>query len=137
MNQDQFNGTISASGCKQFVKISTIILFLLYAAIAIAESGNVNAYKGKFSGEWSGEVSGVPVNGIFSVSILDEGKVAGSFSGFEEGTISGTVSADGLINAKGSAGLSEWTGKVSVAEEKLSGSGSWKGYGGGGTWSSK
>jgi len=137
MNQGEFNGTISASGCKQFLKISTIILFLLYAAIAIAESGNVNAYKGNFSGEWSGEVSGVPVNGIFSVSILDEGKVAGSFSGFEEGTISGTVSADGLINAKGSAGLSEWTGKVSVAEEKLSGSGSWKGYGGGGTWSSK
>jgi len=137
MNQRGFKKMLCISGRKQFVKISTIILFLLYAAIAIAESGNVNAYKGNFSGEWSGEVSGVPVNGIFSVSILDEGKVAGSFSGFEVGAISGTVSADGLINAKGSAGLSEWTGKVSVAEEKLSGSGSWIGYGGGGTWSSK
>jgi len=137
MNQAEFNKRLSVPGRKQFIEISIIILFLFYAAIASAESGNVSAYKGNFSGEWSGEVSGVPVYGIFSVSILDEGKVAGSFSGFEEGTISGTVSADGLINAKGSAGLSEWTGKVSVTEGKLSGSGSWKGYGGGGAWSSK
>jgi len=137
MNQGQFNGTISASGCKQFVKISTIILFLLYAAIASAENENFSVYKGNLLGEWSGEVSGMPVNGTFSVSISDDGKVAGSFSGFEEGTISGTVSASGEIIAQGSAGLGEWIGKIRASNGVLSGSGSWKGYGGGGTWSSK
>ncbi len=39
MNQGEFNGTISTYGCKQFLKLSTIVLFLFYAAIAIAESG--------------------------------------------------------------------------------------------------
>jgi hypothetical protein len=137
MRQAELNKGASASGCKQFIKISTIILFLLYAAIASAENKNVSAYKGKFLGEWSGEASGMPVNGTFSVSISGDGKVAGSFSGFAEGTISGTISASGEITAQGSAGLGEWIGKISVANGVLSGSGSWKGYGGGGTWSSK
>jgi len=137
MKQTEFNERLSASGRKQFVKISIIILFLFYAAIASAESGNVSDYKGNFSGEWSGEASGMPVNGTFSVSISDDGKVAGSFSGFAEGTISGTISASGEIRAQGSAGLGEWIGNIRASSGVLSGSGFWKGYGGGGTWSSK
>ena len=137
MNQDELNEMLGAFGRKQFVKISIIILFLIYAAIASAENGNVSAYKGNVSGKWSGEANGISVNGTFSVSIPDDGKVAGSFSGFVEGTISGTISASGEIRAQGSAGLGEWIGKISVTNGVLSGSGSWKGYGGGGMWSSK
>jgi hypothetical protein len=137
MKQAEFNERPSASANKQFVKISIIILFLFYAAIAVAENGNVSAYKGNFSGEWSGEANGMPVNGTFSVSISDDGKVAGSFSGFVEGTISGTINASGEIKAHGSAGLGEWVGNITSSSGALSGSGSWTGYGGGGTWSSK
>lgn len=137
MNQGEFNGTISTFRRKQFVKLSIIVLFLFYAAIASAENGNVSAYKGNFLGEWNGEASGMPVNGTFPVSISDDGKVAGSFSGFAEGTITGTISASGEIRAQGSAGLGEWIGNLRTANGVLSGSGSWKGYGGGGTWSSK
>lgn len=103
---------------------------------ALAESENASVYQGTLSGDWHGEVMGTAISGTFSITISAEGIVSGTFSGVQSGTITGTVSASGEINAKGSAGLSEWSGRLSISEERLLGSGTWTGYGGGGLWSS-
>jgi hypothetical protein len=79
---------------------------------------------------------GVSVSGTFSISIAADGTVSGSFSGFESGAITGTVSDSGEINAKGSAGFSNWNGQLNSSGGRLSGNGTWTGYGGGGLWSS-
>jgi hypothetical protein len=125
-----------------------IILLVLFSNVVVANSQgaagagavtknkNASAYQGTLSGEWSGDVMGVSVRGTFSISIAADGTVSGSFSGFESGTISGTVSGSGEINAKGSAGFSDWSGQLSVVEGRLSGSGTWTGYGGTGLWNS-
>ncbi len=119
------------------IVLAVVSIFMLFVSVTAANSGNVGVYKGAFSGEWSGEVNGMAVNGIFSVSVSADGEVSGTFSGFVSGTISGAVNASGEIRAQGSAGLGEWIGNLSVSGGRLSGSGEWKGYGGGGTWISK
>lgn len=106
------------------------------AAGTVAEGKSAAAYQGTFSGEWRGDVMGVSVSGTFSITISAEGIVSGTFSGVQSGTITGTISASGEINAKGSAGFSDWSGQLSVVDGRLSGSGTWSGYGGGGLWSS-
>jgi hypothetical protein len=125
-----------------------IILLVLFSNVVVANSQgaadagaatknkNASAYQGTLSGEWHGDVYGVSVRGTFSISIAADGTVSGSFSGFESGTISGTLSSSGYINAKGSAGFSDWSGQLNSSGGRLSGSGSWTGYGGGGLWSS-
>jgi hypothetical protein len=122
---------------EHLIKFIIILLVISFCNVAIAGGESVAGYKGTLTGEWSGEVMGVGVSGTFSISISADGTVSGSFSGFESGTISGTVSASGDINAKGSAGFSEWIGKLNISNGRLSGSGSWKGYGGEGLWRSK
>ena len=106
---------------------------------AKSEKKSAAKYQGTLSGEWQGKISdmGLSLDGTFSITISADGTVSGTFSGFESGTITGTVSPDGEINAEGSAGFSEWKGQIIVAEGRLSGSGTWKGYGGSGTWNSK
>jgi hypothetical protein len=121
---------------KHLIKSIIILLFISFSNVAAADDGSVAVYKGTLSGEWKGEVMSIFLSGTFSIRISAEGVVSGSFSGFESGTISGTVSASGDINAKGSAGFSEWIGKLNIADGRLSGSGSWKGYGGDGLWRS-
>ncbi len=120
-----------------FIASIIILLVISFSNVAIADDGSAAEYKGTMSGEWSGEVMRELISGTFSITISADGTISGTFSGFASGTISGTVSASGNITAKGSAGFSEWIGKLSISEGKLSGSGSWKGYGGEGLWSSK
>ena len=132
---------------KQLFKLVIIILVLFSNVVvansqgaagtgAVTKNKNASAYQGTFSGDWHGDVMGVSVRGTFSISIAADGTVSGSFSGFESGTISGTVSGSGNISAKGSAGFSDWSGQLNSSGGRLSGSGSWTGYGGGGLWSS-
>lgn len=102
----------------------------------VAEGKSAVVYQGTLSGDWHGEVMGVPVRGTFSISIAADGTVSGTYSGFESGTIFGTVSSSGYINAKGSAGISDWSGQLNSSGGRLSGNGTWSGYGGGGLWSS-
>jgi hypothetical protein len=102
----------------------------------VAEGKSAVVYQGTLSGDWHGEVMSVSVSGRFSISIAADGTVSGTYSGFQSGTITGTISASGEINAKGSAGFSDWSGQLSVVDGRLSGSGTWSGYGGGGLWSS-
>ena len=122
---------------KHLIKSIIILFFISLNNVAIADGGSASAYKGTITGEWSGEVMREPVSGTFSMTISTDGTISGTFSGFQSGTISGTVSAGGNVNAKGSAGFSEWTGKIKLSNAHLSGSGSWKGYGGEGLWISK
>jgi hypothetical protein len=77
------------------------------------------------------------VDGTFSITISAEGIVSGTFSGLQSGTITGTISDSGEINAKGSAGFSDWRGQLSIVDGRLSGSGTWIGYGGTGSWITK
>jgi len=128
---------------KYLFKLVIILLVLFSNAVAAdtpsatkTANKSVAAYQGTFSGEWSGEVMRNTVNGTFSITISAEGIVSGTFSGVQSDTITGTVSASGEINAKGSAGFSDWSGKLSLVDGRLSGSGTWSGYGGGGLWSS-
>jgi hypothetical protein len=136
MNKLGIDKIFRLASIENFIK-SVIILFVIsFCNVAIADSGSVSVYQGILSGDWHGEVMGVPVRGTFSISIAADGTLSGSFSGYESGTISGMVSSSGNINAKGSAGISEWRGQINFSEGYLSGNGTWKGYGGGGSWSS-
>ena len=97
-------------------------------------------YQGTFSGEWSGEVTlgeTRPMNGVFTITISADGTVSGTFSGLMNGNITGKVTPSGEINAKGSAGLSDWKGQFKIENGRLSASGTWEGYGGGGSWKTK
>ncbi len=122
--------------------IYMIILFvLLINNYALAASPNspgasriASAYQGTLAGDWSGEVMGNAINGTFTIKIAADGTVLGTFSGITSGTISGNINASGEINAKGSAGFSEWSGQVKSTDGHLSGSGTWTGYGGSGSW---
>jgi len=125
--------------------IFVLILFLLFGNIVAAdaqspaksEDKNTAKYQGTVSGEWSGGTSGVTVDGTFSLNISAAGDISGTFSGFESGTITGALSPSGKINAKGSAGFSDWSGQLSIEDGRLSGSGTWEGYGSTGSWKIK
>jgi hypothetical protein len=122
-----------------------MILFLLFGNFVAADTQitakskdkNTAKYQGTVSGEWSGGTMGVNVEGTFSLSISADGTITGTFSGFESGNITGTLSPSGEINAKGSAGFSDWSGQLSIEDGRLSGSGTWEGYGSTGSWKSK
>jgi hypothetical protein len=120
-----------------------IFIFLSGSAFGADASNNDKTatkdkikYQGTVSGKWSGESMGVVVNGTFSINISADGIVSGTFSGIQSGTITGTVSSSGEINAKGSAGITEWKGQASISDGRIEGSGTWTGYGGiTGSWS--
>ncbi|HON59730.1 MAG TPA: hypothetical protein P5040_07680 [Smithella sp.] len=125
------------------VAIMTLFLFVSFTAEAAqgrgkSENTGTAEYQGTISGQWSGSVSmsseTISVSGAFSVTISEDGHVLGTYTGVQSGTITGTVNSRGEINAKGSAGISEWSGKLSVENGRLSGSGTWEGFGGGGSW---
>lgn len=94
-----------------------------------------SAYQGSMSGGWSGSVDGMHVSGSFTINIAPCGTVSGSYSGDESGSISGSVSGTGVLSARGSAGGATWSGQINSSGGRLSGGGSWSGYGGGGSWS--
>jgi hypothetical protein len=100
----------------------------------VAASEIVSAYQGTLSGDWSGEISGYYVSGSFTINISAGGTVEGSYSGTQSDSISGSVTDSGNFNAQGSAGLCNWGGQIKSLEGRLSGSGTWTGYGGGGSW---
>jgi len=126
-----------------------IIMFFLLSNLVVAdaqnkaksEDKNIAKYQGTLSGEWDGQVSvanhSATVSGTFSITISADGKVSGTYSGLQSGTITGTINNKGELNAEGSAGISDWSGQLSVEDGRLSGSGTWQGYGGGGLWKSK
>ncbi len=136
MNKLRINKIFKLAGIEYLVKSILILLVIFFSNVAVADGGSAAVYKGTLSGEWHGDVYGVSVRGTFSISIAADGTVSGSFSGFESGTIFGTVSDSGNISAKGSAGFSDWSGQLNFSGGRLSGNGSWTGYGGNGLWSS-
>ncbi len=97
-------------------------------------SGSVSTYQGTLAGEWRGEINGFYVSGSFAVNISADGTVEGSYSGTQSDSISGSVTDGGNLNAQGSAGLCNWNGRIKSMDGRLSGSGTWTGYGGGGSW---
>jgi hypothetical protein len=90
-----------------------------------------SVYQGTLTGYWTGELMGLGVSGSFTAVIAADGKVSGTYEGIESGTITGT----GFINAKGSAYIHGWTGQVNSINGRLSGKGTWTGYGITGSWS--
>ncbi len=136
MNKLGIDKIFKLASIEHVIKSIIILLVISFSNVAVAEGGSAAVYKGALSGDWHGEVMGVSVRGTFSISISADGTVSGTYSGFESGTISGTVSSSGYINAKGSAGISNWSGQINFLEGRLSGNGTWSGYGGGGLWSS-
>lgn len=125
------------------ILIFLVFLFLSGSAFGADEKSNTDKdtttatkLQGTLSGKWKGELMGEVVTGTFSVTITAQGTISGTFSGPQSGTITGTIGADGEIEAKGSAGISDWSGKASLINGRLSGSGTWTGYGGvTGSWS--
>jgi|GEM_PF-1087711 len=129
--------------CFVGVAATLLLLFVHFTALKTqarepSENKGVAQYEGTISGQWSGSVSvaghAVDVSGSFSATISADGQVHGTYTGLESGSITGTIDASGEINAKGSAGISEWSGKLNVEKGRLSGSGHWEGFGGGGSW---
>jgi hypothetical protein len=121
-----------------------LILFLLLGNLVTADAQstanskdkNKAKYQGTISGEWSGKAN-ISVDGTFSVTIAANGAVSGTFSGFfKSGTITGTVSPVGELHTKVSSGI-DFIGQLSVENGRLSGSGTWEGFGGAGSWKSK
>jgi hypothetical protein len=104
------------------------------AAGKVSASGIASAYQGTLSGEWSGESMGHYFSGSFTINIFADGTVKGSYSGFRSDSISGSVTASGNFNAEGSAGNCTWSGQIKSTEGRLSGSGTWTGFGGDGSW---
>ncbi len=129
--------------CFVGVAAALLLLFVHFTALKTqaketSENKGIAQYEGTISGQWSGSISmsshTIDVRGTFSATISADGQVHGTYTGLESGTITGTIDASGEINAKGSAGISEWSGKLSVEKGRLSGSGNWEGFGGGGSW---
>jgi hypothetical protein len=127
---------------KNLIGCTIILLIISFSSFIFADSQittkdkGTEAYKGTLTGEWSGEVMGAAVSGTFTVDISSAGKVTGTYSGFQSGTITGTISTTGQINAKGSAGISEWDGQLKSSNSRLSGTGTWTGYNVTGSWKS-
>jgi hypothetical protein len=127
---------------KSLIGIVTLLLILFCSNYIFADpqpvdkDNSVAIYKGTLTGEWNGEIMGIAVSGNFTVDISSAGKVTGTYSGFQSGTITGSVSDSGQINAKGSAGVSDWDGQLNSMSGRLSGTGTWKGYNITGSWHS-
>ncbi|OGP91056.1 MAG: hypothetical protein A2031_09080 [Deltaproteobacteria bacterium RBG_19FT_COMBO_43_11] len=124
---------------KHLIKAIIILLVISFSNVAIADGGNAAIYKGTLTGEWSGEIMGTYFSGTFFMNISADGTISGSYTieRVEAGTISGKINASGDFNAKGSADITEWSGKINISSGLLSGSGNWKCGNGGGTWNSK
>ena len=103
-------------------------------SVKVATSEIASAYQGTLSGEWSGEIQEFYASGSFTVNISADGTVEGSYSGTQSDSISGSVTDSGNFNAQGSTGLCNWSGQIKSSEGSLSGSGTWTGYDGGGSW---
>ena len=112
----------------------SILFVIIFSGITMAAGGGECIYKGTLRGEYNGDVMGQAVRGTFTINISADGTVTGSFTGYDQGAITGSVSDTGALNARGQAGIAEWTGKLSISEGRLSGKGSWKGFNGGGLW---
>jgi hypothetical protein len=126
----------SLISCAIIILIISFSNFILADAQPTAKDKGTADYKGTLSGDWSGEVMGSLERGTFAVNISSDGRVTGTYSGIQSGTITGAVSDSGQINAKGSAGISEWDGQLKSSNGRLSGTGTWTGYNVTGSWNS-
>jgi hypothetical protein len=139
ITEKKFNLTIIMRFIKYF-----IILFLLFSNLVAADAQrtanskdkNTAKYQGTISGEWSGQIMSQQVDGTLSLTIAANGTVSGTFSGFKSGTIAGTVSSSGELHTSDSSGIN-FSGHLSIADRRLSGNGTWEGFGGTGSWKSK
>ena len=91
-------------------------------------------YQGSLTGYWSGVVMTMEARGTFTAVISADCKVSGTYEGFESGTITGTVTNTGYINASGTAYVHSWKGQVNRVNGRLSGDGVWTGMGVTGSW---
>jgi len=85
-------------------------------------------FKGTISGSWGGTCYKDTASGNFTMIFSTDGTVKGSFSGYDKGSLTGKVNADGKVHAGGgSAGEGcKWTGTVvQKTAKKLSGGGNW------------
>lgn len=93
---------------------------------------------GTLTGTWSGKYSDYKVGGSFRIVIDFEGRISGSYSGDDSGTLSGRVSSSGDLNVSsggGKAGKGGWRGTISRGGQGgISGSGSWSSSGSKGSW---
>jgi hypothetical protein len=143
MNKEITEKKFSLTTITHLIKF-VIILFLLFSNLIAADAQmtanskdkKTSKYQGTISGEWSGKAN-ILVDGMFSLTIAANGAVSGTLSGFfKSGTITGTVSPIGELHAEISSGL-DFNGQLSVEGGRLSGSGTWEGFGGTGSWESK
>ncbi|MBN2301432.1 MAG: hypothetical protein JXN60_02825 [Lentisphaerae bacterium] len=100
------------------------------------EVDSVSEFSGTLNGTWSG--SGY--SGTFTITIMDDGIITGSYSGDDEGAIVGFVDTSSAvtITAVGSNDFVLWTGRLKSKDgEVSSGSGKWVNNetGTSGTWS--
>lgn len=98
------------------------------------------ALAGTINGSWAGKDSeGDRVSGSFVMHISAAGGVKGTYSGDDKGSLSGTISSNGALDAKSGGGALDagrWSGTVHRNKDgSLTGSGSWSGQGYSGGWS--
>jgi len=93
-----------------------------------------------FAGVVTGTWQGSHMSGTFAIVVSPTGSITGSFSGNDNGLITGTVDSNGSFAAQaaGSAGIATWGGQLTSANGvAASGNGTWAvaSRGLSGTWS--
>jgi hypothetical protein len=126
-----------ATRYRNIIGYMIILIVLSFVHIAWAEEGSECPFKGTISGDLSGQVMEMSVTGSFTITISPDGTVSGEYTGDAYGTISGKVTGSGEFNAKGTAEIATWTGKISISDGRLSAKGSWKAFNGEGKWWSR
>jgi hypothetical protein len=98
------------------------------------QTATENPFHGSVSGNWVGQaIVGESVQGIFSVTIDEDGNVSGTFSGNYIGTIAGHVDENGNLNAIGTATMGGqniqfvWEGTASLSGTTINVQGTWAG----------
>ncbi|MEC5128362.1 hypothetical protein VSU19_16485 [Verrucomicrobiales bacterium BCK34] len=96
---------------------------------------------GTLTGSWSGKYSTISVGGSFRLRIDSDGKISGSYSGDDSGSLSGRVSSSGQLNVSsggGKAGKGSWQGTITKGKQGgISGQGSWSSGSSRGSWRGK
>jgi hypothetical protein len=144
MNKLRTENNFSLTTITHLIKFVLVILFLFSNLVtadaqSITKSAGKNTakYRGILSGKFSGESKHGATSGTFSITISAKGTISGTISvKGRTDTITGTVSDSGEISAKGSTFLSDWSGKLSIVDGRLSGSGTWTIGLATGTWNS-
>ena len=141
-----------------YVAAGAVVAATAVVALAVSGGGgsengsgstgpDVASFEGTLPGRWTGKVYGETVNGTLTAHISRQGTISGSYDGLWQrpypggvdelvirGELAGQVDVAGTLQARGSAGNFEWTGRVQRVGGTLQGTGTWKGDAGSGTW---